>query len=68
MLSKNLALIVLVVFAAGCGTEVRSYVMTKDRVGLDQGARVQQDVAGHRHQGRHRLAASTRAGHRYGHL
>jgi nucleoid-associated protein YgaU len=38
MLNKSLALIVLVVFAAGCGTEVRTYVMTKDRVGLDQGS------------------------------
>jgi len=37
MLNKNLALVILVVFAAGCGTEVRTYVMTKDRVGLDQG-------------------------------
>jgi nucleoid-associated protein YgaU len=36
MLNKNLALIVLVVFAAGCGVEARTYVMTKDRVGLDQ--------------------------------
>ncbi len=36
MLNKNLALIVLVVFAAGCGLETRTYVMTKDRVGLDQ--------------------------------
>ena len=37
MLNKNLALIALVVFAAGCGLETRTYVMTKDRVGLDQG-------------------------------
>jgi len=37
MLNKNWALIILVVFAAGCGTEVRTYVMTKDRVGLDRG-------------------------------
>jgi len=37
MLNKNLALITLVVFAAGCGLETRTYVMTKDRVGLDQG-------------------------------
>ncbi len=37
MLNKNLALVVLVVFAAGCGTEVRTYVMTKNRVGLDRG-------------------------------
>lgn len=36
MLNKNLALITLVVFAAGCGLETRTYVMTKDRVGLDQ--------------------------------
>ena len=36
MLNKNLALIALVVFAAGCGMETRTYVMTKDRVGLDQ--------------------------------
>ena len=34
MLNKNLALIVLVVFAAGCGLETRTYVMTKDRVGF----------------------------------
>ena len=26
----------LVIFAAGCGLETRTYVMTKDRVGLDQ--------------------------------
>ena len=38
MLNKNLALIVLVVFAAGCGLETKTYVMTKDRVGLDQTA------------------------------
>ena len=37
MLNKNLALIILVVFAAGCGIEAKTYVMTKDRVGLDQG-------------------------------
>jgi nucleoid-associated protein YgaU len=37
MLNKNLALIVLVVFAAGCGLETKTYVITKDRVGLDQG-------------------------------
>src|ERR1700689_5473039 len=37
MLNKNLALIILVVFAAGCGLEARTYVITKDRVGLDQG-------------------------------
>jgi len=37
MLNKNLALITLVIFAAGCGIEARTYVMTKDRVGLDQG-------------------------------
>jgi nucleoid-associated protein YgaU len=37
MLNKNLALIALVVFAAGCGLETRTYVITKDRVGLDQG-------------------------------
>ena len=36
MLNKNLALIILVIFAAGCGMEARTYVMTKDRVGLDQ--------------------------------
>ena len=36
MINKNLALIALVVFAAGCGLEARTYVMTKDRVGLDQ--------------------------------
>src|SRR5271170_2202309 len=37
MLNKNLALITLVIFGAGCGLEARTYVMTKDRVGLDQG-------------------------------
>ena len=37
MLNKSLALIILAVFAAGCGLETRTYVMTKDRVGLDQG-------------------------------
>jgi len=37
MFNKSLALIVLVVFAAGCGLETRTYVMTKPRVGLDQG-------------------------------
>jgi nucleoid-associated protein YgaU len=37
MLNKNLALLTLVVFAAGCGLETRTYVMTKPRVGLDQG-------------------------------
>ena len=37
MLNKNLALIILVVFAAGCGLETKTYVITKDRVGLDQG-------------------------------
>jgi nucleoid-associated protein YgaU len=36
MLNKNLVLMVLVVFAAGCGLETRTYVMTKPRVGLDQ--------------------------------
>jgi nucleoid-associated protein YgaU len=36
MLNKKLALITLVIFAAGCGLETRSYVITKDRVGLDQ--------------------------------
>jgi len=37
MLNKNLVLIALVIFAAGCGLETRTYVMTKERVGLDQG-------------------------------
>lgn len=37
MWNKNLALIVIVVFAAGCGVEARTYVITKDRVGLDRG-------------------------------
>ena len=37
MLNKNLALITLVVFAAGCGLEARTYVMTKPRVGLGSG-------------------------------
>ena len=36
MLNKNLVLITLVIFAAGCGLETRSYVITKDRVGLEQ--------------------------------
>jgi len=36
MLNKNLILITLVIFAAGCGLETRTYVMTRDRVGLDQ--------------------------------
>jgi nucleoid-associated protein YgaU len=36
MLKKNLILTVLVVFAAGCGIEAKTYVMTKSRVGLDQ--------------------------------
>ncbi len=37
MLNKNLVLLTLVIFAAGCGLEARTYVMTKPRVGLDQG-------------------------------
>jgi len=37
MLNKSLALITLVIFAAGCGLETRTYVMNKDRVGLEQG-------------------------------
>ncbi|MDE2027253.1 MAG: LysM peptidoglycan-binding domain-containing protein [Candidatus Omnitrophica bacterium] len=37
MLNKNLALVILVVFAAGCGLEARTYVMTKPRVGQNQG-------------------------------
>jgi len=36
MLNKNLALVILAVFAAGCGIEAHTYVMTKDRVGYDQ--------------------------------
>jgi nucleoid-associated protein YgaU len=36
MMNKKLALITLVIFAAGCGLETRTYVMTKDRVGLDR--------------------------------
>ena len=36
MLNKNLVLISLVIFAAGCGLETKTYVITKDRVGLDQ--------------------------------
>lgn len=36
MLNKKLVLMTLVIFAAGCGLETRTYVMTKDRVGLDQ--------------------------------
>ncbi|MBF0511670.1 MAG: LysM peptidoglycan-binding domain-containing protein [Candidatus Omnitrophica bacterium] len=35
MINKNLALLILVVFAAGCGMEAKTYVMTKDRVGYD---------------------------------
>jgi nucleoid-associated protein YgaU len=38
MSNKNLTLVALVFFAAGCGLETRTYVMTKDRVGLDQGS------------------------------
>ncbi|MDE1920991.1 MAG: LysM peptidoglycan-binding domain-containing protein [Candidatus Omnitrophica bacterium] len=37
MLNKNLALVVMVLFAAGCGLEARTYVMTKPRVGLNRG-------------------------------
>ncbi len=37
MWKKSLALVALVVFAAGCGLETRTYVMTKERVGLDRG-------------------------------
>ena len=37
MLNKSLVLITLVIFAAGCGLETRTYVMNKDRVGLEQG-------------------------------
>lgn len=36
MLKKSVALIALGIFAAGCGLETRTYVMTKPRVGLDQ--------------------------------
>ena len=36
MLNKKLTIIALVIFAAGCGLETRTYVMTKERVGLDQ--------------------------------
>jgi nucleoid-associated protein YgaU len=36
MLNKNVVLIVLSFFAAGCGLETHTYVMTKDRVGYDQ--------------------------------
>ncbi len=36
MFNKIMAFIILTVFAAGCGLETRTYVMTKDRVGLDQ--------------------------------
>ena len=36
MLNKSLAFIVLAVFAAGCGMEAHTYVMTRDRVGYDQ--------------------------------
>jgi len=35
MLIKNLALLSLVVFAAGCGIEAKTYVMDKPRVGID---------------------------------
>lgn len=36
MLNRNFILIVLAVFAAGCGMEAHTYVMTRDRVGYDQ--------------------------------
>ena len=37
MLNKNLILGVIAVFLTGCGYQMRTYVMTKDRVGLDRG-------------------------------
>lgn len=37
MFNKYLSLAVLGLFAAGCGLEAKTYVMTKPRVGLDQG-------------------------------
>ncbi|MBF0504332.1 MAG: LysM peptidoglycan-binding domain-containing protein [Candidatus Omnitrophica bacterium] len=36
MLNKNFILIILSVFAAGCGLEAHTYVMNKNRVGYDQ--------------------------------
>ena len=36
MLNKNFILVILSVFAAGCGIEAHTYVMTKDRVGYNQ--------------------------------
>jgi nucleoid-associated protein YgaU len=36
MVNKNLALVILVILASGCGTEFKTYVMTKPRVGLDE--------------------------------
>ena len=36
MLNKNLVLVVLSVFAAGCGMEANTYVMTKERVGYNK--------------------------------
>ena len=38
MLNKNLALIVLVVFAAGCGMETQTYVMTRTVWGMIKSA------------------------------
>jgi nucleoid-associated protein YgaU len=37
MLNKSAVIILLVIFAAGCGVETRTFVMTKPRVGLDRG-------------------------------
>ncbi len=37
MLTKLLSFLVLVAFAAGCGIKAQTYVMTKDRVGIEKG-------------------------------
>lgn len=37
MINKNLVLMALAVFAAGCGIETRTFVMTKPRIGLEAG-------------------------------
>ncbi len=37
MLSRFLCLMMVLVFAAGCGIKAQTYVMTKDRVGIEKG-------------------------------
>ncbi len=37
MLTKLLSLLVLLAFAAGCGIKAQTYVMTKERVGIEKG-------------------------------